>query len=143
MLARLLLFVSLPMVSWSSRVSFMLLPGTENPGTGTRSVFPGTAGGWSNIYYDDDIIWLGGGIKPPAVAVTQVATVPAAHDSARMAAIEICDAPGFWSAADEVVADPALNDGLPACAFNAYLIKMLYSYRYSGINTSVAITDFT
>jgi hypothetical protein len=73
-------------------------------------VFPGAAGGWSNVY---------------------------------IAAIEIGHVPGFASAADEPIADPALNNGLLACPFDACPGKMPGSYRYSGIDTSAGVSDFT
>jgi hypothetical protein len=142
-LARILLLVSLPMVSWSSHVSIDLLTGMENPCNGTRSVFPGTAGGWPNIYYDDAIIPLRGEIRSPAAAASPVATLPAAHDSAGMAVVEIGHVPGFLGAAAELVAGPALNDGPLAYPFHACLANMLDSYRHSGIDTSAAVTDFT
>jgi hypothetical protein len=115
----------------------------DDPGTGTRSAFLGPAGGWLNIYYDDAIFPLRGETKPPAAAASPVAIVPEAYDSAGMAAIEIGHVPGFSIASGELVALPALNDDLPAGAFNAYLITMLDSYRHSGIDTSAAVTNFT
>src|ERR1039458_7015069 len=53
MLERLLLSVSLPLVSWSSHVTFDLVPETGNRGAGTLAAFPTAAGGWSSTYYDD------------------------------------------------------------------------------------------
>lgn len=147
MVEQLLLLVSLPMVSWSGRVMFDMVPETGNPGSGTLAAFPTAAGGWSNTYYDDARGRLIAGSNIGCASNRPVglrpAAAPAACDFAGVRTFEIGHVPGLPGGVDELIAYPDPKDGLPAYASSAYLIKMLDSYRYSGIGTSAAVMNFT
>jgi hypothetical protein len=146
MLERLLLLVSLPLVSWSSHVTFDLVPETGNRGAGTLAAFPTAAGGWSSTYYDDArgrlIAGCNIGCASGRPVGLRLATVPATYEFAGVTTMEIGHVPGLPGGVDGLIADPAPN-GLPGYAFNAYLVKMLDLPQYSGIGTSTAEMDFT
>ena len=146
MLERLLLLVSLPLVSWSSHVTFDLVPETGNRGAGTLAAFPTAAGGWSSTYYEDArgrlIAGCNIGCASGRPVGLRLATVPATYEFAGVTTMEIGHVPGLPGGVDGLIADPAPN-GLPGYAFNAYLVKMLDLPQYSGIGTSTAVMDFT
>ena len=123
MVKRLLLVVSLPMVSWSSRAMFDMVPDTGNLGAATLAAFPTAAGEWSNT--------------------SHMATEPAIFDFAGVTPIEIGYAPGVPCGVDELVAYLAPKNALPDYAFNAYLTRMPDVRHYSGIGTSTVAMNFT
>src|ERR1039457_3764728 len=127
MLERLLLLVSLPLVSWSSNVTFDLVPETGNRGAGTLAAFPTSGGGWSSTYYEDApgrlIAGCNIGCASGRPVGLRLATVPATYDFAGVTTMEIGHVPGLPGGVDELIADPTPN-GLPADVFNAYLVKI-------------------
>src|ERR1017187_8006970 len=98
MLERLLLLVSLPLVSWSSHVTFDLVPETGNPGA-TLAAFPTAAGGWSSTYYDDArgrlIAGCNIGCASGWPVGLRLGAVPATYDFAGVTTIEIGHVPGL------------------------------------------------
>lgn len=113
MLKRLLSLVLLPVVSWSSHITFDLVSRTGDLDSGTLAAFPTTAGG-SNTYYDDVAIRSGAGIRPPAVTALETTGCASGRP-----------------------AGPGLH------ASTIYLIKMLDLSPCSGVSTSTAAIDFT
>ena len=141
MLSRLLLLLSLPMVSWSSRVTFDLVAEVGTPGPRTMSAIPAANGDWSSLSCDVATIRSGGGMKPPA-AITHATTASQVDHDSGLTAIEIGHTPGLPDAVDEPLAYPAPKNGLLTYASNAYLIGTLDSLRHSGLSASAAAVDF-
>src|ERR1035437_6166202 len=113
MLERLLLLVSLPLVSWSGHVTFDLVPETGNPGARILAAFPTAAGGWSSTYYAAArgrlIAGCNTGCASGRPVGLRLATVSATYDFAGVTTIEIGHVPGLPGGVDELIADAAPN----------------------------------
>ena len=109
-LERLLLFVSLPIVAWSSHVTFDHIRHTGNQDSGVLAALPAN-GGWPDIDLDNVAIQFGGGtLSLPPV------TVPAECDSSGVTTIEYDHTPGLASGIDEPGASAATRRSVLAVA---------------------------
>jgi hypothetical protein len=143
LLARLLLFVSLPMVSWSSRLTFDLVPETGNPDPGVLAAFQAAAAGptVNSPLLTDAIIDLNNSYAWDLNRDDSI--TPGTYDFGGVATQEIGNALGFLSRVDELDRYSVPKNGLLPYASTAYLIKMLDLFRYSDLSTSAGALDFT
>ena len=113
-LKRLLIFVSLPIISWSGHITYDSVRDTGNLDSGLLAAFPADAAGWSSTYYEGVTIRL----------------------ASRMIADDAAEACGRPIARCD-------TGNLPHDESGTYLIKLLDLNQDSGSNTSAAVLNLT